>query len=238
MTGTIRHLPYNRHPTPSPCLRNGPLYQLIELLRPAHEPQLLGLLSCLPWIESPVTIHPPGASQRPWRAVRRGNDGPHRRDGHAAAPCSNPDRPPHCAVPRFLPAPQLKPSNAAAPLYPASPPPNSTPVFSVHGAANYHHGHSHQYPNPSAPITVFTTQEIVTPLLPTRAPGTACEPFPNQSTPALLANSSASVTEMPVTSSPPRPANAPNSTFTASTAPNWPSSPRSATSNHPLPGTA
>ena len=171
MTGTIRHLPYNRHPTPSPSLRNGPLHQLIELLRPAHEPQLLGLLSCLPWIESPVTIHPPWASQRPWPAFRRGNDGPHRRDGHAAAPCSNPDRPPHCAVPRFLPAPQLKPSNAAAPLYPASPPPNSTPVFSVHGAANYHHGHSHQYPTPP-------------PLLPSSLPRKSSLPyFP----PALLA---------------------------------------------------
>ncbi len=41
-------------------------------------------------------------------------------------PSSNPNRnTAHSEVPRFQPAPQLKPSNAIAPLYPALPTPNS-----------------------------------------------------------------------------------------------------------------
>ena len=41
-------------------------------------------------------------------------------------PCSIPNRnTAHSELPRFQPAPQLKPSNTAAPLYPALPTPNS-----------------------------------------------------------------------------------------------------------------
>ena len=45
-------------------------------------------------------------------------------------PCSNPNRnTARSEVPRFQPTPQLKPSNAAAPLYPALPTPNSEEAY-------------------------------------------------------------------------------------------------------------
>ena len=45
-------------------------------------------------------------------------------------PCSIPNRnTAHSELPRFQPAPQLKPSNTAAPLYPALPTPNSEEAF-------------------------------------------------------------------------------------------------------------
>ena len=49
-------------------------------------------------------------------------------------PCSIPNRnTAHSDLPRFQPAPQLKPSNTAAPLYPALPTPNSEEaIFLTH----------------------------------------------------------------------------------------------------------
>ena len=45
-------------------------------------------------------------------------------------PCSIPNRnTAHSELPRFQPAPQLKPSNTAAPLYPALPTPNSEEAY-------------------------------------------------------------------------------------------------------------
>ncbi len=51
-------------------------------------------------------------------------------------PCSIPNRnTAHSELPRFQPAPQLKPSNTAAPLYPALPTPNSEEALYVMGGA-------------------------------------------------------------------------------------------------------
>ena len=58
--------------------------------------------------------------------VGRGNDGLTAATAMLPLPCSNPNRnTARSAVPSFRPTPQLKPSNAAAPLYPALPTPNS-----------------------------------------------------------------------------------------------------------------